>query len=193
MQDQISKEKVERWATDCTESVKAGVEQGNSPDDISHPRSGHFDRPLTDVRVGESPSRPWGIHVPYTEGLALSSNSYASVNLAPVTSAPQSQSSASPPSDPPKAPQQSAQFPSGQGLPNAESMVNSLRASFKLDGHDPQTGGNEPTQPKMSTEKPPPNNSCASPSFVINGPILIGYTAEQAAALLQIYSHPKAA
>ena len=27
-------------------------------------REGHFDRPLKEVRVGESPSRPWGISVP---------------------------------------------------------------------------------------------------------------------------------
>lgn len=27
-------------------------------------REGHFDRPMKDIRVGESPSRPWGISVP---------------------------------------------------------------------------------------------------------------------------------
>ena len=33
-------------------------------DDQSNPREGHFQRPLKDVRLGESPSRPWGIPVP---------------------------------------------------------------------------------------------------------------------------------
>ena len=33
-------------------------------DDQSNPREGRFQRPLKDVRLGESPSRPWGISVP---------------------------------------------------------------------------------------------------------------------------------
>ena len=81
LQDPHSKEEVEGWATVCTESMEGGAEQDNTPDDISHSRSGHFDRPLNDVRVGESPSRPWGIHVSYTEGPAMSTKSYASANL----------------------------------------------------------------------------------------------------------------
>ncbi|MCJ1398603.1 hypothetical protein MMC11_001803 [Xylographa trunciseda] len=191
--DQSSKEKVERWATDCTESVEAAVDQDNNPDDISHPRSGHFDRPLQDVRVGESPSRPWGIHVPYTEGIALSLNSYASVDLAPVTSAPGSHFSAFPPPEPPRAPRQPASCPFGQQLPKTESVVNLTRASVKLDGHDPPSrDANEPIKPNMSTEKTPTNSVPASSSFVINGPIFLGYTAEQAATLLRMYCQPKA-
>ncbi|MCJ1281190.1 hypothetical protein MMC26_000508 [Xylographa opegraphella] len=49
LQDQSSKDKVERWATVCTESMEEGVELDESSDNISHPRSGHFDRPLKDV------------------------------------------------------------------------------------------------------------------------------------------------
>lgn len=30
-------------------------------------REGRFERPLKDVRVGESPSRPWGISVPFAD------------------------------------------------------------------------------------------------------------------------------
>ncbi|MCJ1437402.1 hypothetical protein MMC27_006789 [Xylographa pallens] len=194
MEDQRSKEKVERWATVCTESLEAGAEQDTTPDDNSHPRSGHFERPLQDVRVGESPSRPWGIQVPYTDGLASSTNSYPSVSLAPAISAPRSQLSAFPRSEPLRSPQQPARCPFGQGLPKTDSTADSLSASAKLDELDPQTmGGNEATEPMMPTAKPPPLNSTqSSPSFVFNGPVLIGYTAEQAAALLQIYNQPKA-
>ncbi|MCJ1395607.1 hypothetical protein MMC18_008493 [Xylographa bjoerkii] len=194
MQDQGSKEKVERWATDCTESVEAASEQDNSSDNISHSRSGHFDRLLKDVRVGESPSRPWGIQVPYTEGLALSSNSYATVDVAPVTSAPQSQTSALPCSEQLKATWQPPQCPFGHVATKAASTANSPQASAKLDGHDRKImDGHESTVPKMSTEKPPSNSPQGSPSFVFNGPIFIGYTAEQAAALLQIYNQPETA
>ena len=193
LHDQSSKEKVEKWATDCTESMKIGDQQDKTPDDISHPRSGHFDRPLMDVRVGESPSRPWGIQVPYTEGPASSTKSYSSVSLAPVVSALRSQLSASQRSEPPKTPQQPGRCPFGPGLPKTDSKADSPRASIKLDEYNPQTvGGNEATEPEMPPTKQPSNSTQSSPSFVFNGPILIGYTAEQAAALLQIYSQPKA-
>ena len=197
MEDQGSKEKVERWATVCTESMEAGAEQDTTPDDISHARSGHFDRPLKDVRIGESPSRPWGIQVPYTEGLALSTNSYASVDSAPVISAPASQLSASLRSEPLQAPQQPARCPFGQGLLKTDSTADSPRVSAKLDELDPQIMGRneatEPKMPRMPAAKPPlPSSTQSSPSFVFNGPILIGYTAEQTAALLQIYNQPKA-
>ncbi len=32
--------------------------------DTTSEREGHFDRPLKEIRVGESPSRPWGISIP---------------------------------------------------------------------------------------------------------------------------------
>ncbi|MCJ1382950.1 hypothetical protein MMC17_006063 [Xylographa soralifera] len=194
LQDQNSKEKVERWATNCTESMEAGAEQDVTPDDISHPRSGHFDRTLKDVRVGESPSRPWGIQVPYTEGLALGSNSCASANLAPVTSAPRSQFGAFPRSEPLKAPQQPVQCPLSQGCSKTDSTADAPQASAKLDKHEPPAmGGNEAIEPNVPIAKLPLNSTQSSSSFVFNGPILIGYTAEQAAALLQMYSQPNAA
>ncbi len=50
---------VERWAEEVSnKSVSPQPEpQGES-------RASHFERPLREVRVGESPSRPWGISVP---------------------------------------------------------------------------------------------------------------------------------
>ena len=67
-----SMEKVEEWA----ENVKP------VPEDVSvrsigvndEERQGHFDRPLGDIRVGESPSRPWGIRVPIQKELAPSAS-----------------------------------------------------------------------------------------------------------------------
>ncbi|CAK7564978.1 MAG: hypothetical protein SEPTF4163_002884 [Sporothrix epigloea] len=42
-----------------------GGESSGSGGDITDPeRASHFDRPLKEVRLGESPSRPWGIAVP---------------------------------------------------------------------------------------------------------------------------------
>lgn len=60
--DTKSMRKVESWAHN--------VEGADMPNDTkthlsgSDDRQGHFARPLKEVRVGESPSRPWGISVP---------------------------------------------------------------------------------------------------------------------------------
>ena len=62
-QDQASNKKVEQWADDVSkeaDSTKGDAAQGTD-------RDGHFDRPLKEIRVGESPSRPWGISVPQAQ------------------------------------------------------------------------------------------------------------------------------
>ena len=59
-------QKVENWA----HNVDAVDEGADMPNDTkthlseSDDMQRHFDRPLKEVRVGESPSRPWGITVP---------------------------------------------------------------------------------------------------------------------------------
>ena len=65
--DTKSMRKVESWA----QRVDADNEGAEMPNDTKTHVSGfddrqaHFDRPLKEIRVGESPSRPWGIHVPH--------------------------------------------------------------------------------------------------------------------------------
>ncbi|KAL2864887.1 uncharacterized protein BJX67DRAFT_194767 [Aspergillus lucknowensis] len=63
--------RVEKWAEEVklkseldTELDTPKEEAGANENDED--RTGHFDRPMREVRVGESPSRPWGIHVPIT-------------------------------------------------------------------------------------------------------------------------------
>ena len=64
--DTKSMRKVESWA----QHVDADNEGAEMPNDAKthlsgfDDRQGHFDRPLKEIRVGESPSRPWGIPVP---------------------------------------------------------------------------------------------------------------------------------
>ncbi|OAA69475.1 hypothetical protein ISF_02745 [Cordyceps fumosorosea ARSEF 2679] len=63
--DEASNRRVESWAN----GVNASTHSDNPdalPDD-DQDRQSHFDRPLKEVRVGESPSRPWGISVPVYE------------------------------------------------------------------------------------------------------------------------------
>ena len=64
--DTKSMQKVDSWA----HNVDVVHEGADMPNDTkthlseSDGRQGHFDRPLKEIRVGESPSRPWGISVP---------------------------------------------------------------------------------------------------------------------------------
>ena len=62
-----SMQKVETWAHNVgVDREGADMADDNTKTHLSgsHDRQGHFDRPLREVRVGESPSRPWGISVP---------------------------------------------------------------------------------------------------------------------------------
>ena len=53
-----SQAKVEAWTKNVDQDKETRVDDSNT-------RDGHFDRPLKEIRVGESPSRPWGISVPH--------------------------------------------------------------------------------------------------------------------------------
>lgn len=70
----VSNERVHKWANTVTATATSDPEEASEhrvpsePDETDDPeRLGHFDRPLKEVRVGESPSRPWGISVPIYE------------------------------------------------------------------------------------------------------------------------------
>lgn len=68
-------EKVRNWANsvkDASEDAKTDMAEVRSEPDS---REGQFDRPYKEIRVGESPSRPWGISVPFAERQALSTTS----------------------------------------------------------------------------------------------------------------------
>jgi hypothetical protein len=53
---------VEKWAENVSSQAASAVQ--DMPTSDEQPRVSRFERPLREVRVGESPSRPWGISVP---------------------------------------------------------------------------------------------------------------------------------
>ena len=65
--ERISNERVENWANavsaDGVGTEDDPVEQEEEEEEEDN-RESRFDRPLKEIRVGESPSRPWGIQVP---------------------------------------------------------------------------------------------------------------------------------
>ena len=59
--ERTSNDRVEKWA----KAVSAdGVGQEDTAPEDDEDRESRFERPLKEIRVGESPSRPWGISVP---------------------------------------------------------------------------------------------------------------------------------
>ncbi|KKY36626.1 hypothetical protein UCDDA912_g03399 [Diaporthe ampelina] len=69
--DRASNRRVSDWAQNVSSSTVDGlveetVKDGEVPTAEDYlDRTGHFERPLKEIRVGESPSRPWGISVPF--------------------------------------------------------------------------------------------------------------------------------
>lgn len=72
-EEQKSIEKVKAWAKDVTTEqpdaneieVAVGIDRDIPRSEAGdEARISHFDRPLKEIRVGESPSRPWGIPIP---------------------------------------------------------------------------------------------------------------------------------
>lgn len=73
-EERTSQEKVEAWAHEVNDGQKA---RSNDVGEVAEEgtgsqRVGRFDRPLKEIRVGESPSRPWGISVPQAAPIAPS-------------------------------------------------------------------------------------------------------------------------
>lgn len=73
-QGHTSQGKVEAWAEEVQDDLKDQANHVPENDSIRS-RDNHFDRPLKEIRVGESPSRPWGISVPQAAQIPLSAAS----------------------------------------------------------------------------------------------------------------------
>ena len=135
--DARSIKKVENWADNVNENPEEVDLHSTllaNPSDTDA-REGHFDRPLKEVRVGESPSRPWGISVPGAAAIPDTVESEA----VPTPMEPE------------------ARQPRGS--------IEQVAMPLKSHG----TGGQNDDKPQM----------------VFTGPVFIGYSAEQAASLIE--------
>lgn len=185
-----SAERVEKWAEEVglKSDTQPSIKEEEEPDE-EEDRKGHFDRPLREVRVGESPSRPWGIPVP----------------MSPIPSVPQSPTAAAPalapigeqsngipghgpmampsmkPGDAPKI----GRCPFGHGAPAPDPPApdppapetETIRHPERID-EDVTHGATEPPE-----ESSPASNSPAN--IVFNGPVFFGFSPEHTAAFLQ--------
>lgn len=199
--------KVTKWARAVSESLQ-GV--ASPPEDIpleptaDEDRTSHFDRPLKDVRVGESPSRPWGISIPAKYTNAESSSSVGSAATASpqmplktdreIGQTPQKPAGKCPFDHEALARMRAAGAP--QAVPTMPTMPTMVTVATAPTQPGPSTY--QPSSPKAEpTVKPepvpqqPPSPSKEQdaprvvPQMIFNGPVFLGYPSEQLVALLQ--------
>jgi hypothetical protein len=199
--------KVEKWATAVTESLQNSTpveDEAEAPEMIpEETRSPRFDRPLKEIRVGESPSRPWGIHVPTKYTDAESSSSVGSA----ATASPQLPLDTTRPigETPPK---KTGGCPFGhmakgggskveeRGIAAATVQAAITDVPVSNLAHPLPPKPTEPPEPESEPEPklgflpepngtPSPKTPTVVPQMVFNGPVFLGYPPEQLAIILQ--------
>lgn len=210
-----SAERVEKWAEDVGRTPKQEMhptikeEEGENLQEEE--RLGHFDRPLRDIRLGESPSRPWGIPVP----IPLDPLPTSPLQSPPAPVPPTQTQSHKPPDhsatdDASVAPLQETtpnesdaappprRCPFGHGapkppLPEPEREPKPKPEKIELETQtirNDNSKGQVPDaaeDPGETLDSPQPNNSkpSAPANIVFNGPVFFGFSPEQTAIFLQ--------
>lgn len=185
--ERTSNERVENWAaavsadgSEIEDEMELEMPLDNEEDD----RESRFDRPLKEIRVGESPSRPWGISVP-------------------ILDPPEGQRPVSPPPAPVSAehePKPAGKCPFGHSqtanVPEHSALPQQERPAGKCPFHLPTTAKEESPQHPAVIEAPafiqppvPQSNNQGFPQMIFNGPVFIGYPMDQAIAFMQQFGH----
>jgi hypothetical protein len=190
--------KVERWAQDVEAGhpVEVGEDKEEEEDqeiELDEERASRFDRSLKDIRVGESPSRPWGIHVPddYSkdDDAASKKSDPTASPLEPATAVDEMSNVEMPPDHPPVS--GGGQCPFG-ALMASKGATKETPVVNVVPDNSPEPHTQVPQKPLHPTPGPksPVFVSTMSPEhqgtrLVFNGPVFFGYTPEQTASLLQ--------
>lgn len=174
-QHSTSPEHVEKWAEDV-HPVTPG------PQNEDENRQSHFDRPLREVRVGESPSRPWGIPVPIAHKQGMSVPFSGSVS-GPKSTDPQfktfdpmAHNSAENHDEAFAKPAGRCPFGHGAPQPTADAAI-------------PKKPENKPDDAAVAdaprAEETVKSDTTSPAHVTFNGPVFFGYSAEQTARLMQ--------
>jgi len=172
-----SADRVGKWAEAISERLD-GHQEGLVEEE-QEDREGCFDRPLKEIRVGESPSRPWGISVPATGDPAISTFSSRGAG---------------------NGEERHLSGSLGETLPETPSKSHTGKCPFGFDRKGsslhPETRPPASVAPdpaaSASHEKPQHSGKSTQqqqqpPQMVFTGPVFIGYPTDQAIALLQQY------
>jgi hypothetical protein len=191
--------KVENRVHSWAEEVSASLEQltpekedaadaaENTVDDA---RTAHFDRPLKEIRVGESPSRPWGISIPTKYEDNESSSSVGSVPTAsPRLPLETSQPIEVTPQKPSKCPFDHRAL---NDVPDAKHTPKAEKPELPAADQPNRTLPSTPQGPAPRVKEPTTEEDTAPqmipqmvPQMVFNGPVFFGYPPDQLMALLQ--------
>lgn len=208
-----SNQRVENWAQDVsakTSEVPTAAEfpamdeasdaqDGEDGEDAG--RESHFDRPLKEVRVGESPSRPWGISVPIYdmhENAGHPPSPPPAPVLMPADSEPDAQEPQSPPKRAGKCPFDHTKLAglNGLGLSHPAADEKPSEASGKPATERPSSPQKQDTNAHpASTAQPAFLNmpqvgqagNGGTPQMVFTGPVFIGYPMDQAIQIMNAF------
>lgn len=209
-----SNQRVESWAQDVsakTNEFPAAAElsdrvednDAQSEDDGEDAgRESHFDRPMNEIRVGESPSRPWGISVPIYD-VHENGHHPPSPPPAPVLMPTDSDHDAQ---GPPTSPKRPGKCPFDH---TKLAGLNGPRLSHPPpDDHKPSEASHKPATARPDTPQKQEANahpvSSAQPTFlnmpqlgqtansntpqmVFTGPVFIGYPMDQAIQFMNAF------
>jgi hypothetical protein len=178
-------EKVQNWATAVSNSL-----QDHTPIEEVEPvlddRTAHFDRPFKEIRVGESPSRPWGIQIPakYTNG-----DSSSSVGSAPTASPPPLHLKLDHPMGGTSEKIGKCPFDHRAigATPESKELHGATQPAPPSEKHSHRVPSPELREPSDTPhhETPQIDPPKAVPQMVFNGPVFIGYPPDQLMAFLQ--------
>ncbi|KJZ73612.1 hypothetical protein HIM_06945 [Hirsutella minnesotensis 3608] len=188
--ERASNERVENWAQAVSGTAESNADEAPHQDDGE--RHGHFDRPLKEVRVGESPSRPWGISIPVYDTPGLDEQHPQSPPPAPVRMTSPAEAT-HPRTNAGKCPFDHTKFsaPNGAG-PHPKPVDTSPGQKAHHVNVNTVTPGRA-NVPGATSAAPQPafvdpsalkRGSEGTPQMVFTGPVFIGYPMEQAIQFL---------
>lgn len=176
-------EKVEKWAASYSNNPAAASIGRSNHDGLGEDRTGHFDRRLKEIRVGESPSRPWGISVPFSLSDHMTQTNESDVpDLKPAVEHELSE---------PELPRPQHQSSVSDVVPPQGKCPfdpRSLQGHHSSDDHrtaSPEIPPSEGKERSASKPKAAAKVSKSPPHMLFTGPVFIGYSAEQAQDLMQ--------
>ena len=200
-----SNNRVESWAHAVSGTAESEThDEGTVPTDDD--RQSHFDRPLKEVRVGESPSRPWGISVPVYDTIPDEQHA-----MSPPPAPPMEIPGSVPDGHPPtgkgagKCPFDHTKFSAGAfggpppvtPMPNGdayESRPTHENGTPFVSAKPPGLKSAAPMPPPQAKQQPmfinPANgkwDNNGPPQMVFTGPVFIGYPTEQAIEFMNRY------
>ncbi|EGP88839.1 uncharacterized protein MYCGRDRAFT_108640 [Zymoseptoria tritici IPO323] len=181
----LSNEKVRKWASSVGAEGPEGDEAADE-EEQEEDRKPHFERDLREIRVGESPSRPWGIQVPVQYLEKAVSN--VSSKPAQVNSPALDQTRPSDLEAPKQGGRPVGKCPFGHGATGPS--PHESKAKAVVDDRPTPPAAEQAIKAAMNinatttpTNEQPARNP--EPRMIFNGPVFFGYSAEDTARILR--------